>query len=338
MTTRIHRSNAAQVPRICVRVCRLSSETQWTHNRLVCADAAAPKRTRLRGMDLRSGSEVARSVTRVLALLAVAAFLGAGVAHAAAPAAAASLEAAQELFYNGQYAEAAELTRDVPPEDIDLALLELRTSAILFQLRRALGEASEKDKAKDKEKALKACAVCGELLRSFKAEFLAGRTAAKEAVAQRPKDATALFYLGKLDLNYVWLELGTLGHRTGWTEYWEARHSLDEALALEPTNRRARVARAWIDYIVDTRMPWGTGWVLGGGNKKKALAVMREAALSGDDRYAYAEALFGLWDMQVREKRTAEALESAHRLAVMFPNNPEVAKFVAAGVRSSSRD
>ena len=71
---------------------------------------------------------------------------------------------------------------------------------------------------------------------------------------------------------------------------------------------------------------------------KKALAVMREAALSGDDRYAYAEALFGLWDMQVREKRATEALESAHRLAVMFPNNPEVAKFVAAGVRSSSRD
>jgi hypothetical protein len=30
---------------------------------------------------------------------------------------------------------------------------------------------------------------------------------------------------------------------------------------------RARVARAWIDYIVDTRMPLGTRWLLGGGNK-----------------------------------------------------------------------
>ena len=338
MTTRIHGSNAAQGHRVCMRVGRLSSETQWTHNRLVCADAAASQRTRLRSMGVRYGREAIRCVTRVLALLAVLAFVGAGVAHAAAPAAAASLQAAQELFYNGQYAEAAELTRGVPPEDIDLAVLELRTSAILFQLRRALGEASEKDKAKDKDKALKACVACGELLRAFKTEFLAGRAAAQEAVAQHPKDATALFYLGKLDLNYVWLELGTLGHRTGWNEYWEARHSLDAALVLEPTNRRARVARAWIDYIVDTRMPWGTGWVLGGGNKKKALGVMRDAALSGDDRYAYAEALFGLWDMQVREKRTAEALESARRLAVMFPNNPEVAKFVAAGVRSSSRD
>ena len=62
---------------------------------------------------------------------------------------------------------------------------------------------------------------------------------------------------------------------------------------------------------------------------------MRDAALSGDDRYAYAEALFGLWDMQVREKRTAEALESARRLAEMFPNNPEVARFVTSSARSA---
>ena len=65
-----------------------------------------------------------------------------------------------------------------------------------------------------------------------------------------------------------------------------------------------RTARAWIDYIVDTRMPWGTEWMLGGGNRKKALAVMREAAVDSDDFYDTAEALFGLWDMQVREKQT----------------------------------
>ena len=173
-----------------------------------------------------------------------------------------SLQNAQELFYNGQYAEAAALTRGVPAEDIDLSLLELRTSAILFQIRRALGEPA------DKEKALKACAQCGALIQSFKAEFNAGQALAREAVTERPTDATALFFLGKLNLNFVWLELGTLGHRTGWNEYWEARHSLDGSLALDPTYRRARVARAWIDYIVDTRMPWGTGWLLGGGNKK----------------------------------------------------------------------
>ena len=123
MTTRIHGSNAAQGHRVCTRVGRLSSETQWTHNRLVCADAAASKRTRLRRMAVRYGSEAARSVTRVLALLAALASVGAAVARAGAPATAASLQAAQELFYNGQYAEAAELTRGVPPEDIDLAVL-----------------------------------------------------------------------------------------------------------------------------------------------------------------------------------------------------------------------
>jgi len=264
----------------------------------------------------------------------LAAVLAAVVAHparslAAAPAAASSLETAQELFYNGQYEEAAKFTRSVAPEHVDLAMMELRTSAVLFQIKRALGDGA------DKERALKACVPCADLIRDFKAEFTAGRAMAREAVAKQPKDATAQFYLGKLNLNFVWLELGTLGHRTGWNEYWEARHSLDESLVLAPTYRRAQVARAWIDYIVDTRMPWGTGWVLGGGNKKKALRVMHEAATSGDDRYAYAEALFGLWDMQIREKRKADAIESARRLAEMFPNNPEVARFVVAGTRTT---
>ena len=77
-------------------------------------------------------------------------------------------------------------------------------------------------------------------------------------------------------------------------------------------------------------MPWGTEWMLGGGNRKKALAVMREASDDTDDFYDTAEALFGLWDMQVREKNRPAALQSARRLAVMFPNNPEVARFVAA--------
>jgi len=58
---------------------------------------------------------------------------------------------------------------------------------------------------------------------------------------------------------------------------------------------------------------------------------MREASQDTDDFYDTAEALFGLWDMQLREKNKAGALESAKRLAVMFPNNQEVARFVAAG-------
>src|SRR3954470_20795286 len=175
----------------------------------------------------------------------------------------ASFDAARALFYNGQYAEAAAMSRTLANDDERLAVYELRTSALLFQLRRAIGEPA------DKAKALKACAACPELLQAFNDEFRAGQAAAKEILSEHPKDATALFFLGKLDLNYVWLVLGTLGKRTGWNEYWEARHSLDAALALRPDLLRAKVARAWIDYIVDTRMPWGTGWLLGGGNKKK---------------------------------------------------------------------
>jgi hypothetical protein len=76
-------------------------------------------------------------------------------------------------------------------------------------------------------------------------------------------------------------------------------------------------------------MPWGTGWVLGGGNKKRAMSVMHEAAVAQADFYDSAEALFGLWDMQVRERRFTEALESARRLSALFPNNPEVARFIA---------
>jgi len=127
------------------------------------------------------------------------------------------------------------------------------------------------------------------LLRAFTEEFTAGQSAAKDVLREHPKDPNALFFLGKLDLNYVWLVLGTLGRRTGWNEYWEARHSLDAALELEPEYLRARTARAWIDYIVDTRMPWGTGWLLGGGNRKKALSVMREASQDTDDFYDTAE-------------------------------------------------
>jgi tetratricopeptide (TPR) repeat protein len=262
----------------------------------------------------------ARLVTRLMLACVLAGWAGTG---RAAEQPAAALAVAQSLFYNGQYAEAAKATESLVGAEADLAAHELRTAALLFQLRRAIGE------PEDKEKAFKACQRCPELYADFMSQLKAGQKDARAVLAARPDDADALFFLGKLDLNYVWLVLGTLGRRTGWEEYWEARHSLDAALKLQPTHLRARVARAWIDYIVDTRMPWGTGWVLGGGNKKRAMRVMHEAAVGSGDFYDSAEALFGLWDMQVRERRFTEALDSARRLSVLFPNNPEVARFVA---------
>jgi hypothetical protein len=91
---------------------------------------------------------------------------------------------------------------------------------------------------------------------------------------------------------------------------------------------RARVARGWIDFIVNTRMPWGTRWLLGGGNKKKGLAAVREGAAMATDPFSHAEAEFALWDMLLRDKNLPEATEVARRIAKAFPENSEVAVFL----------
>jgi tetratricopeptide (TPR) repeat protein len=239
-----------------------------------------------------------------------------------------SLADAHRLFFNAHYeqsAAAALSLRAAGPRD--LANDELRTSALLFQLRRLLDGQDARDG--DKDAAWKACAkTCADLLAAFTADFQQGRAAAQAILKANPKDETALFYLGKLDLNYVWLQLGLLGKKTGWDEYWEARRSLDAVLKANPAHVRARVARAWIDYIVNTRMPWGTRWLLGGGNKKKALAALRQAAAATTDWMSHAEAEFALWDMLVREKNLPQAGDVARRIARDFPENAEVAAFL----------
>jgi hypothetical protein len=230
---------------------------------------------------------------------------------------------AQRLFYTGRYEDAAAAALALRGDDAtDLAAYELRSSALLFQLRRALGE------SKDPAKALAQCAPCADLMTEFRTDIDKGREMARAKLKADPKDETARFFLGKLNLNYVWLQLGTLGRRTGWDEYWEARHSLDAVLKQNPKHVRARVARAWIDYIVDTRMPWGTEWILGGGDKKKALKSVGEAARVSVDFFDQTEASFALWDMQVREKNFKEAVVVAEEIAHDFPENREVARFL----------
>jgi len=230
---------------------------------------------------------------------------------------------AQRLFYNGRYEAAAALTVEQCSQDADdLAACELRTSTLLFQIKRAIGDAS------DKQKAWKLCSICPELMSAFVAETARGQAIARAKLQKNPDDESALFLLGKLDLNYVWLQLGTLGRKTGWKEYWEARKSLDQVLKQNPGHVRARVARAWIDYIVDTRMPRGTRWVLGGGDKKRGLRVVREAAKSDADFFARAEAGFALWDMQVRERDLVGAVATARDLVRDFPDNRELTKFL----------
>ena len=97
-----------------------------------------------------------------------------------------------------------------------------------------------------------------------------------------------------------------------------------------PRHVRARVARAWIDYIVATKMPRGTRWLLGGGNRKQALIAVREATDTESDFFAHAEAEFALWNMLVRERDMTRATEVARRLTHAFPDNGELAAFMVA--------
>ena len=271
------------------------------------------------------------AMTAVLAdpLVTTAAAAGQSAAGLTSPA---PLEEAHRLFYSGRYEAAAALALEVRANDAgNLDASELRTSALHFQIRRALGD------PKDRGKAWKLCATCQDLMTIFLAEFTLGRAEARARLVTDPTDDEALFFLGKLDLNYVWLQLATVGRKTGWSEYWEARKSLDEVLKRHPDHIRARVARAWIDYIVDTKLPRGTKWMLGGGNKKRGLLVVREAAQTTSETFVQAEAMFALWDMQVRERNLTDAIVTARALARDFPDNPDLAKFITTHDLRTSR-
>jgi hypothetical protein len=237
-----------------------------------------------------------------------------------------TLQKAQRFFYNGDYDTAATVTLALcAARPDDLAACELRTSALLFQIKKALGEQGDLDKTT----AWKLCAACPALMAAFLAETVRGQTFARARLEIHPDHEDTLFFLGKLDLNYVWLQLGTLGRKTGWDEYWEARRSLDHALRMNPANVRARVARAWVDYIVGTKVPRGVRWLLGGGNKKRGLVAVRQVVeTGGSDFFVQAEAMFALWDMQVREREVPGAVATARMLARHFPENRELRRFL----------
>ena len=236
------------------------------------------------------------------------------------------LRLARQHYFSGRYTAAADAAAPLTANGLEaLAAYELRTSALHFELKRLLGDASNKGKA------LKQCAECQPLLDAFMKDLTAGKALARTALKAQPENESALFYLGKLDLNYVWLQLATLGKRTGWGEFWNARRSIEAVLKANPKNVRARVAHAWIEYIVDTRVPFGLAWTLGGGDKKRALKSITEAAAAVGDPFEKAEAEFALWEMLVRDKRPADALVVAKRLIVDFPENKELQRFVAKG-------
>jgi hypothetical protein len=236
-----------------------------------------------------------------------------------------TLDDAHRAYYNGRYEAAAAITLDpCLTGENGLAACELYTAALHFQIKRAMGQSD------DRGQAWKACAICPSVMTAFKAALARGQTVARARLREQPTDDETRFLLGKLDLNYVWLQAGTIGRKTGWAEYKEARHSLDAVLERQPGHMRARVARAWIDYIVDSKLPWGTRWLLGGGNKERGLAVIREAAEAESDFFVRTEARFSLWDMQVREQDVDGARETARILVRDFPENQELRRFVGA--------
>jgi hypothetical protein len=238
-----------------------------------------------------------------------------------------TLEDAQRAFYNGDYARAAMVTQELcaaRPDDLDAC--ELRTASLLFQIKKALGELGERDKSA----AWKLCTVCPALMSAFIADTTRGQAFARARLKTDPDHQDTLFYLGKLDLNYVWLQSGTLGRKTGWDEYWEARRSLDRLLRMNPEHVRARVARAWVDYIVGTTVPRGVRWLLGGGNKKRGLLVVAEVVDMGTGTFfVQTEATFALWEMQVRERDVPGAMATARLLVRQFPENRELRRFLA---------
>jgi hypothetical protein len=235
-----------------------------------------------------------------------------------------ALELAQQTYYNGNYLDAAEQTlaiRTAHPGH--LAARELRTSAMLFQIKRLVGEDTP-----DRKRALASCAECPALIEAFREDVDAGRSESRRRLAADAGDLEALFYLGKLNLNYVWLHLGPLNRRTGWSEYREARRSVERVLELEPQHVRARVAHAWVEYIVDTKVMFGLQWMLGGGNRKRALDSVRQATSSKGAFYDLVEARFAHWEMLAREKQFGQAVDVARNLLRDFPQNKELTKFV----------
>ena len=237
-----------------------------------------------------------------------------------------TLEDAQRSFYNGDYARAAMVTQVLcseRPDDLDAC--ELRTASLLFQIKKALGETGERDKSG----AWNRCTVCPALMSEFIAATARSQAFARARLNTDPDHEDTLFFLGKVDLNYVWLQSGTLGHKTGWGEYWEARRSLDRLLRMNPQHVRARVARAWVDYIVGTTVPRGARWLLGGGNKKRGLLVVAEVVEKGHGNFFdRIEARFALWDMQVREREVPEAIATARLLVREFPENRDLRRFL----------
>src|SRR3954449_6941115 len=86
---------------------------------------------------------------RATVALAVCAVLVTGESGTADNLPAPTIENVQHLFYNAQYQESAALATTVPAADLEstLAIADVRSSALLFQVKRLLAQGSPKGNA-----------------------------------------------------------------------------------------------------------------------------------------------------------------------------------------------
>ena len=139
-----------------------------------------------------------------------------------------------------------------------------------------------------------------------------------------------MFFLGKLDLNYVWLQLGTIGRKTGWSEFLGSAEVARQRAQTEP-GARTRASRPRLDRL-HRRHQAATRHQMDAGRRNQEEGPSDGAAGGAVSRFqpfVQAEAMFGLWDMQVRERNMADAVVTARALAEDFPDNQELAKFLA---------
>src|ERR1044071_10307193 len=107
------------------------------------------------------------------------------------PATPTDLDEAQRFFYNGRYDAADALTLTLCTGDLEgLAACELRSSTLLFQIKRVIGG------QRDKDRALKQCSHCAEWMAAFKAATLSAQRVARARLEAGPQDSETGVLLG----------------------------------------------------------------------------------------------------------------------------------------------
>ena len=134
-------------------------------------------------------------------------------------------------------------------------------------------------------------------------------------------DDDTLFFLGKLDLNYVWLQLGPLQQedRLGRVLGKRGSRSTPCSRAIRATSGRASPAPGSTTSSTP-RCRGGRARVLGSGNQKKALTNVREGGAVWtriSSRMRKPE--FALWDITGAGARHVNATDTARQLAQRLP-------------------